>query len=691
MYGLGAVAGEQREVMDFARRPGFDDEPRRRPQALAHQVLVDGGRREQRGNRQRRRRYAAIGQDQDVVALADRVFRVGGQARERRFHAVRAPLRRIADIEFDRLERPRREEFDVPDLLHVVGRQDRLLRLEPHRRHGDVDAEQVRPRADERDERHHEFLADRVDRRIRDLREQLLEIVVEDLRAIGQDRQRGVVAHRAQRFLAALRHRPEQDLDVLLRVSERLLAIEQRDFRGLRRRGLGHFLEPQPAIADPVAVRLGRRERALQFVVVDDAALLQVDEQHLPGLQPPLLDDLALGDVEHAHFGRHDDVVVVGDDEPRGPQAVAVERGADLAAVREGHRRRTVPRLHQRRVVFVEGAPVLVHQRVACPRLRNHHHHRVRQRIPAHHQQFERVVERRGIGLAVVDQRPQLRQVVAQHLRRDRAFARADPVEIAAHGVDLAVVRDVAERMREIPRRKRVGREALVHHRERRDHRFVGQVAVVPADLMGEQHSLVDDRPRRQRRHVELAAVPQLQRLDRMTGALADHVELPLERVLVDVAPAAADEELPDHRLDFLRPLRKPAVVGRNVAPAEQDLPFGGDRALDLLLAGHSRRRLLREEHHADAVLPDGRQRDAELAARAAQEGVRQLDQDARAVALQRIGAGRAPMREIFEDRQRVADDGVILATLDVRDEPETAGVVLIGRIVEPLPDRRPH
>ena len=35
-----------------------------------------------------------------------------------------------------------------------------------------------------------------------------------------------------------------------------------------------------------------------------------------------------------------------------------------------------------------------------------------------------------------------------------------------------------------------------MHHRERRHHRFVVQVAIVFADLRREQHSLVDDRAR---------------------------------------------------------------------------------------------------------------------------------------------------------------------------------------------------
>ena len=243
--------------------------------------------------------------------------------------------------------------------------------------------------------------------------------------------------------------------------------------------------------------------------------------------------------------------------------------------------------------------------------------------------------------------------------------------------------------MREVPRRERVGREALVHHRQRDDHGLVLQVAVVLADLVREQHALVDERARRHRRHVELLAVAELQRLDRVARLLADDVELALERVLVHRGRPARDEHLPDHRLDLLRAQREAAVVGRHVAPAEQDLALARDRALDLLLAGHPRGGLLRQEHHADAVLADRGQREALPAARAAQERVRQLDQDAGAVALQRIGAGRAAMGEVLEDRQALRDDRMRLLALDVGDEAEPARVVLVRRVVEALASRR--
>ncbi len=159
---------------------------------------------------------------------------------------------------------------------------------------------------------------------------------------------------------------------------------------------------------------------------------------------------------------------------------------------------------------------MLVHQRVVLPRFRDHHHHGVRDRVTRHHEQLERVVEARGIGLPFVDQRVQLLQVVAQLRGLHHAFAGAHPVEVALDRVDLAVVRDHPVGMRQRPFRESVGREALVHERERRDAALVGEVLVVDADLVGEQQTLVDDRAGRHRRHEEFLAVDQAQRLDRV-------------------------------------------------------------------------------------------------------------------------------------------------------------------------------
>ena len=307
---------------------------------------------------------------------------------------------------------------DRADLFQVRVGQDRLAHFEPLGRGQALQVEQVRPRPDDRDEAHHQLLADRIDRRVGDLREILLEVGEELLRPVRQRRDRRVVAHRARGFLAGGRHRRHQDVDVFLRIAERLLPVEQRQVgaHALGRR-VRQFLQHDLGAVEPVAIGMALGQRRLDLVVGNEAALFEVDQQHLAGLQPPLGDDLVLGDLQHAHFGRHHDAVVAGDEIARRPQAVAVERGADLAAVGEGDRGRAVPRLHQRGVIFVEGAALLIHQRIAGPRFRNHHHHRVRQRVAALHQEFERVVEAGGVGLAFIGDRPQPADVLAVELR----------------------------------------------------------------------------------------------------------------------------------------------------------------------------------------------------------------------------------------------------------------------------------
>ena len=66
----------------------------------------------------------------------------------------------------------------------------------------------------------------------------------------------------------------------------------------------------------------------------------------------------------------------------RRAQAIAVERCADHSTVGEGDGGRTVPGLHQRSVIFVEGLLVLGHGRVVIPGFRNQHRHDVRQLRP---------------------------------------------------------------------------------------------------------------------------------------------------------------------------------------------------------------------------------------------------------------------------------------------------------------------
>ena len=119
-----------------------------------------------------------VRQDDDVVVLrAHGLLGLRAHAVERRRHAGRALLGRVRDVERDRGELVVLDLADLADALQILVRQDRLVHLEPLLLGGALQVEDVGARPDEGDEADYELLADRIDRRVRHLREVLLESV----------------------------------------------------------------------------------------------------------------------------------------------------------------------------------------------------------------------------------------------------------------------------------------------------------------------------------------------------------------------------------------------------------------------------------------------------------------------------------------------------------------------------------
>ncbi|MNQ69403.1 hypothetical protein D3C85_839940 [compost metagenome] len=526
------------------------------------------------------------------------------------------------------------------------------------------------------------------------MRKQLLEVIVQRLQFVRHDGQRRVIAHRARRFFAGHGHWRHEEFQVFLRIAERLLAVEQ------GRLGFFALSAVQLCLAfgqldlveldahgvDPRFIGLGVGVGVFQFLVVDDAARFQVDQEHFARLQAPFLDDFRFGNRQYARFRRHHHEVVVRDDVAGRTQAVAVQGAADVAAIRERHGGRAVPRFHHGGVVFVEGAAVVIHRRVVFPRFRNHHHHRLGDRIAGHQQQFERIVEARRVGLAFIDQGEQLLQVVAQHGRLHHAFARAHPVEVAFDRVDLAVVGDQAVRVGQRPFGEGIRRETLVDQGQGRDAARVLQVLVVYAHLVGQQQAFIDDGAGRHRWHEEFFAVQQFQGLDGVARRFADHIQFALERVGDHDIRAAADEDLANDGFLGAHGRRHRHVrIDGHVAPAQYDLSLDAHGAFDFLFASDARCVFLRQEDHAHAVFARRRQFHALLGHFFAVVLVGNLDQDAGAIAHQRIGAHGAPVIEVFQYQQTLFDDRMGLVALDMGDETDAAGIVFIGWVVQAL------
>ena len=185
---FGTEAAKQAEVMHLAGRAGLHHQPRAGAQSLLDEVLVNCREAEQRGNRDVLAVHPAIGNDEDRVTRSHRVFRLRTQAGQPRLDRLLAPAHRIGEIQLAGAELAVGVLLDMPDRLHLGEIEHRLADLQTQRRIHLVNAEQVRFRTDERDETRHELLANGIDRGIRDLREHLLEVVVERLVPVGEHR-----------------------------------------------------------------------------------------------------------------------------------------------------------------------------------------------------------------------------------------------------------------------------------------------------------------------------------------------------------------------------------------------------------------------------------------------------------------------------------------------------------------------
>ncbi len=180
--------------------------------------------------------------------------------------------------------------------------------------------------------------------------------------------------------------------------------------------------------------------------------MLEVDDQHLSRTDASAAHNLAVLDVEHAHFGGDYEEPVPGDEIACRAEPVAVESRAGHAAVGEGDEGGTVPRLHERGLVVEERSDLRLNAGLVLPYRRNEQRHGVRELATGHRHDRERVVETGRVA----------------HVVGELDSSRQHTAAVAADCVDLAVVGDEAERLRHLPRREGVRTEPLVSDGEGR-------------------------------------------------------------------------------------------------------------------------------------------------------------------------------------------------------------------------------
>ena len=270
--------------MRVARDAGLHDDVGVAAQAGLYEVMMHSAGREQCVHGQLVALQVAIAEHQDQLAV------------------THGSLGLRTDLLQRRGQRQRRVDIQVDELVavgvHVIAQQLAQFSLRQHGRiHDDLlrvlgaDIEQARFATDICLQRHHDAFAQRVDRRIRDLRELLAEIVERRAHLLRQHRHRRVVAHRADRFLLGLRQHRDDVVQFLARQVEHLLVARKR----LRVHRLGGHVrvdelgvEVAHAFLQPLAVRRARLEDVVDVVVVEQRAVDEIDGEHLAGAEAAL-------------------------------------------------------------------------------------------------------------------------------------------------------------------------------------------------------------------------------------------------------------------------------------------------------------------------------------------------------------------------------------------------------------------
>ena len=683
--GVGAVTDQQREVHDLARLARLRDDAGGGAQALADQVMVQAGGGQQDGDRRVLGVHVAVGEDEDGSPVGDGPLRLLEDALEPLAQRLAVAAGVEEDVDVGRTDA---RLAGAAQAHHVLGGEDRMRQLEAAHVLGRL-GQQVALGPDEAHQRHDELLAQRVDRRVGHLREELLEVGEQELRAVAKDGERRVVAHRADGLLPPARHGGDDHPQLLAAVAEGVLAAQQ-DVGVLGRylRWRQQAAQLDAVVVDPAAIAALAGEAGLDLVVRHDAVLLQVDQQHFAGLKPPPSDDAVRRQVEHAGLGGDDDVAVVGDGVTRRPQPVAVQDGADVASVGEDEGGRAVPGLHDGGVVFVEGALIVAHVELRPPRLGHHHERSVGQRAAAGHEQLQHVVDDGGVAAALDQDGLELLDVLAEQVGGQVRLAGAHVVQVAAQGVDLAVVRQHAERLRQAPGREGVGAVALVHEHEGAGKGRVAQVRVEHGELRPGEHALVGDGAAGEAYDVELLGARQVPAGGLFLDAASDDVELALEGVGGDAA--AGDEDLADAGLGVAGQLPEVLAVAGHLAPAEHVGALLQGRALYQVHAALGQGGLGGQEDHADGVLTRLGQAGLQAGVGMAEELVRYLQEQPGAVAGGLIAADGAAVLQVDEDLHGVLDDVMVGQPVEPGNETDAARVVLEGRIVQRAPVGHP-
>ena len=226
---------------------------------------------------------------------------------------------------------------------------------------------------------HHEVLTDRVDGRVGNLSKLLTEVVEEDLWLVGKYGKRSIITHGCSRLLTLGSHWDDGSVDVFLAKTELQFLASEVFHTVFHLTAAAELFQFNTVGVQPLAVRMSLSQALLDFAIIVNLAFLGIDEENLTRLQTALLGNLGRVEIHHTYLRSHNHHIVLGDGVAGWAQTVSIEHTTGVAAIAEEQGGRTIPWLHQDRVILIESLQILRDRVLVVEALRHHDSHGVRQ------------------------------------------------------------------------------------------------------------------------------------------------------------------------------------------------------------------------------------------------------------------------------------------------------------------------
>ena len=367
------IANEGRKLVHIMCLATLTNHVSLHAQAFADKVMMHGPHRQQHRDGHVIPIRLTIGQDQNALSFPNGRGGLFADARQRliqpdwtlRFLEMtgdKLTLKcRITNI-FQRLQLVLKQERALQqDLLGV-----RLAFLQPTALGAHVDVQ-----------RHHDTFADAVNWWIGHLREELLEVVMQQLGLAGQCRQGRVITHGAHRLHAAHHHRLQNFVNLLaLPTTGDLPQREVKDVHrgGIFTKGLGMILQREELVITPVRIGLQARGMRLAIRVLINFPGCRINGNKFTRPQATLTHHLALRQINYANLAPHHHQAILVHLVAGGPQTVSIKRRSNCSPVGKHDRRGTIPRLIEAGMEFIESLQFTGEILLFLPSLRGQHH-----------------------------------------------------------------------------------------------------------------------------------------------------------------------------------------------------------------------------------------------------------------------------------------------------------------------------